>query len=63
VGAGDEHWIGHERGPVKKPIILIWRRLLMFSIERRGAACLGSENADFTIRLLANIATCDIGDL
>ncbi|VVO53573.1 hypothetical protein PS862_00437 [Pseudomonas fluorescens] len=35
----------------------------MFSIEGSGAACLGSENTDFTIRLLANIATCDIGDL
>jgi hypothetical protein len=35
VGAGDEEWVGHEDGPVKKPITSIWRRLLIFSIAQR----------------------------
>jgi hypothetical protein len=41
VGAGDEEWVGHEGGPVKKPITPMWRRLLIFSIVQRLAMKLG----------------------
>jgi hypothetical protein len=41
VGAGDEEWVGHEGGPVEKPITAIWRRLLIFSIVRCRSIKLG----------------------